>query len=111
MYKLTSAKNVTRVADGASIPNDPRNVDFAAYLVWVAAGNVPTPADIPDPKIAILASIDSQERAVMLPRHWRDFALKFMEMTFTPEQLAGLPSYVKIKAFDGHITALRESAK
>ena len=28
-------------ADGASIPADPENTDYAAYLEWLAAGGVP----------------------------------------------------------------------
>ena len=111
MYKLSITSSITRQSDGACIPNDPQNADYAQYLVWVASGNTPTPADIPNPNIAILALIDAQERFYMLPRHWRDFALKDMESKFTPEQLAGNPGYVKVKAFDGQMTALRASLK
>jgi len=48
-YTLTSstlasgAQAVIRDADGASIPPDFRNADFQQYLVWLAAGNTPTP--------------------------------------------------------------------
>ena len=31
--------------NGTSIPFDPANTDYQAYLVWLAEGNVPTPAD------------------------------------------------------------------
>ena len=30
---------------GWSIPFDPDNTDYQAYLEWVAAGNTPEPAD------------------------------------------------------------------
>ncbi len=52
MYKLIkddpifgAARNVIRVADGASIPFDLANTDYQAYLKWVALGNEPLPAD------------------------------------------------------------------
>jgi|TARA_R110002074_G_scaffold3750_1_gene19391 hypothetical protein len=50
MYKLTNTETIIRIADGASIPADPANTDYANYLEWVEAGNTATAADaIPDP--------------------------------------------------------------
>jgi hypothetical protein len=50
MYKLTNTDSIIRIADGASIPANPANTDYAEYLLWVKAGNTATAADaIPDP--------------------------------------------------------------
>jgi len=51
MYKLlknlytNEVCGVIRLSDVASIPFDPANTDYQAYLKWIEEGNVPTPAD------------------------------------------------------------------
>ena len=59
MYKLTSTANIIRDGDGANIPPDPRNADYARYLAWIKAGNTPTLAD---PVALIVTPPDKTDR-------------------------------------------------
>jgi hypothetical protein len=47
MYKLKNGiiQCVIRLLDEATIPFDPDNTDYQAYLKWVADGNTPLPAE------------------------------------------------------------------
>jgi hypothetical protein len=53
MYQLTTSTSIIRLSDGAFIPPDPANTDYAAYLEWVEAGNTPEPAPAPEPVPAL----------------------------------------------------------
>ena len=49
-YQLTATDVILRIADNTFIPPDPANIDYAAYLEWVAAGSTPAPApELPTP--------------------------------------------------------------
>jgi hypothetical protein len=48
-YQLTATDSVTRTEDGACIPNDPANRDWAEYQQWLADGGVPDPYVPPPP--------------------------------------------------------------
>ena len=54
MYKLFKEPrtleviSVIRLDDYKFIPFDPANMDYQAYLEWLAKGNEPEPADEPD---------------------------------------------------------------
>jgi hypothetical protein len=47
--QLGDQQFIERLADNAFIPPDPANTDYAAYLEWVEAGNMPGPAPIVAP--------------------------------------------------------------
>jgi hypothetical protein len=49
-YQLTATESsVIRSADGACIPNDSANRDWAEYQQWLADGGVPDPYVPPEP--------------------------------------------------------------
>lgn len=52
-YQLTAYETILRTCDGAFIPPDPANTDYAAYLEWVAAGNIPEPPPVVEPPLAL----------------------------------------------------------
>jgi len=64
MYQLTTSDTILRLADNAFIPPDPANTDYAAYLEWVAAGNIPEPA--PEPPVPQELTIQEKLQAAGL---------------------------------------------
>ena len=53
------------------------------------------------------AQIRALEIEQLIPRAVREFILGYMEERATPQQLANVPAYVKLKAFDNTIAGLR----
>jgi hypothetical protein len=67
-YTVTATGQILR-SDGAFIPTDPLNTDYAAYLAWVAAGNTATYPAAPtllDAQLAQIATISAACAAAIL---------------------------------------------
>lgn len=45
-YRMAAESGFIRASDGACIPPDPNNRDYAGVLKWLAAGNAPDPYDV-----------------------------------------------------------------
>lgn len=64
MYKLANHNSVIRLADGAHIPFADGNRDYEEYKLWLAGGNAPLPADLPDPMVAAKAEREAAVAAI-----------------------------------------------
>jgi hypothetical protein len=74
-YKLLSDGGVLHVPTGMSIPADPANRHYRAYLEWKQAGGVAEPAD-PEPEPSQMPS--DAERIAALEQAVVDLALEGM---------------------------------
>lgn len=93
MYKLTLTSAILR-NDGAQIPTDSNNSDYAEYLMWVEQGNTADPADV----ITIpVPSIEEQIKQIEATQ-----ARAIREATLTGD-------HTRLKAIDDRIVSLRAS--
>lgn len=109
MYQLTTTHAILRLSDGAFIPADPANTDYAAYQKWLWDGNTPEPAPIPVPQVpqvvtrfqaraalhlagllpAVEAIMQNPDTPVLAQLAWDD-ALSFVRTSPTILTLAGV---------------------
>lgn len=78
MYRR-NATGLVRLSDGACIPQDVSNADYAVYLEWFAAGGVPEPAVVPDPAELARSALSALELASLMNRGMRELCLVVMQ--------------------------------
>lgn len=108
-YKLTSSDSVILVEDGRCFPAVDGNPDYDAYVLWLADGGVPLPADELPPMPQTCTPLefierftDAEQLAVATAtatspalRLWFDKLMAAQEIVFTDPRLgAGLDAFV-----------------
>jgi hypothetical protein len=69
MYQLTSTTNIKRLGDDATIPADPANADYRAYLEWQLDGNTPLPYEAPAQALSpVISRLDFLQRMTLQER-------------------------------------------
>lgn len=72
MYQLTTTEYILRTSDGAYIPQDTENHDYADYLAWLEDGNAPLPAEQPSAFLVPQACTRRQGRLALLAHGYLD---------------------------------------
>ena len=111
MYKLTNSTSIVRIADGASIPADPANTDYAEYLIWLSQGNTPEP--YVEPELTTqqkLAKLDADN--ALTQRNLREtimlMAGVFKTVTGGAVDLSQIPGVSKVFEVEKDAKILRE---
>ncbi len=115
-YASTQGTSILR-SDGANIPPDPTNTDYAAYLKWVAAGNTATPIPLATIQAQLVAQIHAHRDSL-----WNTGGYKvtvdgvdkwFHSDTFSRTQQLGLivmganiPAGLQWKTMDGSFVTM-----
>ena len=110
MYKLTSSTSIRRY-DGASIPADPQNTDYATYLQWLSEGNTPEPADIPAPPTVAELLVQLDAANTRTQRNLRNtiqlMAEAFKTLTNGTVDLSTIPGVAKVYEVEAQAAQLR----
>lgn len=110
MYKLTNFSTIIRLSDGASIPADTANNDYADYLKW-ALTNTAQPVDVPPVKTVLELDIEKyKRRADAKPMLMAKMAAmnvgRLKSGTWTTPQLVSLMADPEIKSLVSHMETL-----
>ena len=65
MYQLTNTTSILRLSDGACIPADEANTDYADYLLWLEEGNEALPVAVTPTQIPSVVTMRQARLALL----------------------------------------------